>query len=231
MAGKIAIVADIHSNLVALDQALHRIKLEGIDEIVVCGDIVGYGRYPNECCELIRSIGCVVIAGNHDWAVAGKTEYKETHSDKAIAGIEKTKEVITPENRNWLSGLPLTFQHPKENIKFVHSSLVQTENWYYLTLGEPSDTSTWQNVIINFKAMEKDQICFVGHSHIPIIFLETTLNQVKLIKPSKFTYNLCGKRAIIDVGSVGYPRNEKNNASFVIYDPGKDTVEFVRYKM
>lgn len=74
-----------------------------------------------------------------------------------------------------------------------------------------------------------ERVCFIGHSHTPTIFLETAKNQVKVIEPNNPYYNLKGRRAIMDVGSVGLPRNRKNNAGFVIYDPDEDIVEYKRF--
>ena len=71
---KIAVLADIHANVAALENALFLIESEAAAEIVICGDVVGYGRYPNECCQIVRDLNCPVVAGNHDWAVADLTE-------------------------------------------------------------------------------------------------------------------------------------------------------------
>jgi predicted phosphodiesterase len=224
--GKIAVMADIHSNLPALKKALDILKEESVDRIVVCGDVVGYGRYPNECCEIIRALKCPVVAGNHDWAVAGLTEYKDSHSDRAIQGIEFTKKVITPQNLLWLQDLPIYYT--ENGMEFVHGSLVEPEKWYYLTLDGSSTDPIWQGIQQNLDVM-KGQICFVGHLHVPAIFLEKGPKNIKEISPNKPFYELQGRRAIVNVGSIGQPRTSSKRASLVIYDMESQRISFKRF--
>lgn len=224
--GKMAIIADIHSNLPALEKALDILKEELVDRIAVCGDVVGYGRYPNECCEVVQMLKCPVVAGNHDWAVAGLTEYKESHSDRAIEGIEFTKKVITPKNLSWLQGLPL--HYTEDEMEFVHGSLIEPERWYYLILGGSSTDPIWQDIQENFEVM-KGQVCFVGHLHVPAIFLEKGPKNIKEISPNKPFYELQGRRAIINVGSIGEPRTSSKMASLVIYEMENQRISFKRF--
>ncbi len=223
---KIAIIADIHSNLKALNKALESLEEEQVDKIFVCGDVVGYGKDPNECCKIIRKIRCSVVAGNHDWAVAGKTEYEDSHSDTAVRGINETKRIITPGNLAWLKSLKP--YHIINEMEFVHSSLVDSEKWYYLTLGSTFKGSIWQDVRDNFDVM-KGQVCFVGHTHIPAIFLEMTPKNIKVISPDKDFYELEGKRAIINVGSIGQPRTSSKKANLVLYDREAQKIRFIRF--
>lgn len=223
---KIAVIADIHSNLKALNKALGILEKEQVDKIFVCGDVVGYGKDPNECCKIIQKLRCPVIAGNHDWAVAGKTEYEDSHSDTAVRSINETRKIITPGNLTWLKSLKL--RHVLDEMEFAHSSLVEPKKWYYLTLGSTFKDSVWQDVRDNFDVM-KGQVCFVGHTHIPVIFLETKPNNIKVISPDKDFYELEGKRAIINVGSVGQPRTSSKKASLVIYDREAQKITFNRF--
>ena len=225
---KVGIIADIHSNLPALETALQILKEQSVDRIIVCGDIVGYGKSPNECCDRIRALSCPVVAGNHDWAVAGLTEYRHSHSRDAVRGIDFTKRVITPENLSWLESLPLYYT--EGDMEFVHSSLVRPEEWYYLTLGSSSADSAWQDVQDNFTAL-RGKLCFVGHSHVPTIFLEKGPKNIKVIRPSRPSYDLQGNRAIIDVGSIGQPRTSSKRAAFLIYDTGTHEICFKRFTL
>lgn len=223
---KIAVIADIHSNLKALNLALNKLEKERVEKIIVCGDVVGYGKQPNQCCEIIQKLNCHVIAGNHDWAVAGKTEYEDSHSSTAIRGINETKKIITPGHLSWLKRLKL--HYVMDEMEFVHSSLVEPEKWYYLTLGSTSKNSIWQDVRDNFNVM-KGQVCFVGHTHMPDIFLEKTSNNIKVIYPDRPFYELEGKRAIVNVGSVGQPRTSSKKASLVIYEREVQKISFKRF--
>jgi predicted phosphodiesterase len=223
---KVGVIADIHSNLPALETALGILKQESVDRIMVCGDVVGYGKYPNECCEMVRTLKYPVVAGNHDWAVAGLTEYKDSHSKRAVEGIDFTKKVITSQNLSWLEGLPLHYR--EDEMEFVHASLVRPEEWYYLSLCVPLSDSNRQDVEENFSVMN-GQVCFIGHSHVPTIFLEKGPKNIKVITPNDPHYELAGRRAIIDVGSVGEPRTSSKRASLVVYDVENQAISFKRF--
>ena len=223
---KVGVIADIHSNLPALETALGILKQESVDRIMVCGDVVGYGKYPNECCEMVRTLKYPVVAGNHDWAVAGLTEYKDSHSNRAVEGIDFTKKVITSQNLSWLEGLPLHYR--EDEMEFVHASLVRPEEWYYLSLCVPLSDSNRQDVEENFSVMN-GQVCFIGHSHVPTIFLEKGPKNIKVITPNDPDYELAGRRAIIDVGSVGEPRTSSKRASLVVYDVKNQAISFKRF--
>ena len=219
---RIAVMADIHSNIYALDQALKIIDDEGVDGIFVCGDVVGYGTSPNECCELLRERDfCFAVMGNHDAAVAGVCGFSNFGS-KAAYRIRTTLAVITPENKSWLQGLPMVVNEGE--MSFVHSSLVEPERWSYLTIREVARESFYRNVSETFAVME-GVICFVGHTHIPVIFQEgVTGNELRL--PGDEPFFLEDNRVVINVGSIGRPRNKDWQASFVIYDRISRSVEF-----
>ncbi len=224
----IGIISDIHANLTALERAMAILDREAVDGIVVCGDVVGYGREVNACCNLIRDLGCPVVAGNHDSAVTGLTEYRKSFSARACRGITYTLENISRENFRWLLQLPLQISIGK--MEFVHASLVHPEQWFYLTIGKPYGSTVYQDVRESFDVMH-GQVCFVGHTHTPAIFMEMSPGQIKAIEPDQPFYDLNGKRAIIDVGSVGVPRNRRKNASVVIYDPGQQRIRIERFRL
>ena len=223
---KIGIIADIHGNFPALEKAHDILEKERVDQIIVCGDIVGYGTSPNECCDRIRALSCPVVAGNHDWAVAGLTEYRETHSSTAIKGIVYTREIISEENLHWLQRFPI--RHTENGLAFVHASLVEGEKWYYLTAGRFIPDPGRQDVRDSF-AVLKGQVCFVGHSHKPRMFLEKQQGDIEVVNPHKASYELQGCRAIIDAGSVGWPRGHSKQASLVIYDSDNQKVRFKHF--
>lgn len=220
---KIGVMADIHGNLPALQRALDILQNAPVDAVSVCGDVVGYGTSPNECCDRIRALNCPVVAGNHDWAVADLTEYKNSHSIRAIKGINYTKKVISEENLDWLKSLPL---HIKENgMEFVHASLFEGEKWYYLSAYRYVTSPGKQDVRASFAKL-KGQVCFVGHSHYPRMFLEKQQDDIQVITPHSKSYELRGCRAIVDAGSVGRPRDSANQSSLVIYDTDNQKIDF-----
>jgi len=221
--GKIGIISDIHGNLGALKKALEILAKEQVEEVFVCGDIVGYGESTNECCNLIRNGSYSVVAGNHDWAVVGLTDYLSSFSPEAISSIEKAKACISQENLKWLKSLPLILKD--KEMTFVHSSLVKPDAWYYLTLGVSLSDSPYQDVADCFAAMESN-VCFVGHSHIPAIFFKNIDGSIDVVEPGIKPYNLDNRQAIVDVGSVGRPRGRERKASVVIYDRQDKIVQY-----
>lgn len=223
---KIGIISDIHSNFEGLTDALEILNQQGIDKtsIYVCGDIVGYGDQPNECCQLIRDLGLITVAGNHDYAVAGFVDWRKW-SYEAEVGIKRTLKILDPGHKDWLRALPLTYY--REDFEMAHSTLELPEEFLYPAVGR-SLFDPWQDVKKTFAVME-EQVCFVGHSHMPTIFLEKSPDRISVIDPSQPLF-LKNRRAVVDVGSVGYPRRASKKSSLVIYDRDEHLIEYVRFR-
>jgi diadenosine tetraphosphatase ApaH/serine/threonine PP2A family protein phosphatase len=212
---KYAIISDIHGNLAALQQSLNRIDELHCDRIVCLGDIVGYGPFPNECCKVIQDRADASIAGNHDHAAIDRisTHYFNKY---AKAAMEWTIEKLSDENKEFLRDLPMKFVD--QDLLFVHAS--------------PPDPAAWDYVLslydaeIAFNAFE-NHACFIGHSHHPIAFSyeDGEFPRVERLPNVKF---FSGFRYIINVGSVGQPRDENRDASFGIYDSEERMFELVR---
>ncbi|HLH62726.1 MAG TPA: metallophosphoesterase [Ktedonobacteraceae bacterium] len=156
-----AVFTDIHANLEALEAVLAKIdeiaKTEPIDEIWFLGDLVGYGPNPNECILKLRERTDVIIAGNHDWAAVGKIDL-EDFSAHARISAEWTAEQLTPEHREFLANLPERLI--KGEVTLVHGSPFGPL-WEYLT-SEVLAERSFQYFSTRY--------CFVGHTHVPIIF-------------------------------------------------------------
>jgi len=156
-----AIFTDIHANLEALKAVLAKIdeiaQEEPIDEIWFLGDLVGYGPDPNECIVMLRERTDVMIAGNHDWAAVGKIDL-EDFSAAARISAEWTAKQLTEEHRTFLSDLP-------ERLEIGDCTLVHGSPygplWEYLTSEMLAERS--------FRHFSS-RYCFVGHTHIPVIF-------------------------------------------------------------
>jgi len=151
------IIADIHSNLEALQAILP--ELRGVDQIICLGDIVGYGPNPNECLEVIRQNRIVSIAGNHDRAAVGLMETVR-FNDSARRAIEWTGAELTPANRKYLADLPLLLKFP--DFQVVHGSLRSPLEEYIFGLKEALPTT---------ERMSKN-LLFVGHTHLPLCLKE-----------------------------------------------------------
>jgi len=203
---RIAIVSDIHGNLEALEKTLSIIREKAVDTIICLGDIVGYGASPNACVELIRSATPHVLLGNHDEA-AIQLEKMEYFNPYARIAAEWTHDELTDENKNFIQHLPSHLEH--QGILFVHSSPFEPDQWHYIIT--PTDAA------INFSYFTQP-VCFIGHSHVPDVFCEdnTTL-EVK--REKKF---------IVNVGSVGQPRDSDWRSSFGIFDLSSWTYQNIR---
>lgn len=156
-----AVFTDIHANLEALEAVLAKIdeiaEKEPIDGIWFLGDLVGYGPNPNECILKLRERTDVIIAGNHDWAAVGKIDL-EDFSAAARISAEWTAEQLTPEHRDFLANLPERLD--MEDVTLVHGSPFGPL-WEYLTSEVLAERS--------FQYFSS-RYCFVGHTHVPVIF-------------------------------------------------------------
>ena len=211
---RIAVFSDIHGNLHALQAVLDAIDAMGVRTMVCLGDVVGYGAFPNECCETIRFRRIPTIAGNHDHAALDKTDIKY-FNDIAKAAVQWTRTRLSRENTRWLAALPLS--DAQDDCLFVHSTPHNPELWgYILTFGDARQCF----------AEFKQRFCFVGHSHQPAIIVE---QGEELVCPdSNRVEVLDGCRYLINVGSVGQPRDHNPDACFITLDHEAGLIEFHR---
>jgi len=205
-----AIISDIHSNLEALQAVLHVIEDLKIDQIICLGDVVGYGPDPNPCLELVMKNCATIITGNHDFACIDMAEL-ENFTRYAKEAIEWTVTELSPESFQHLAGLPLT--GAIENCFLVHANPGDPRSWdYILSL---SDARYY------FSQLQAEyQVCFIGHSHQPIIFMEQMGDNWPHyhINTGLQTVLQPQHRYIINVGSVGQPRDRNPAAAFGIID-------------
>ena len=191
-----AIISDVHSNLEALSTALEAIEKEEIDEILFLGDVVGYGANPNECVALVRERCSVVLLGNHDLAAVDLSVAEEFNNHARVAAHWTSKK-LSAENREYLKSLPYTAT--VREALLVHASPFEPEEWHYII-----SESDARRMFPHFK----ETICFVGHSHVPGVFAESAIEQdVRR-----------GERFIVNVGSIGQPRDGDPDLSFGIFD-------------
>ena len=199
---KIAIISDVHANLEALTSCLKKISELGADKIICLGDLVDYCAEPNECIELIKANCDAVVMGNHDEAQFEYDMVEGFSNDARISSIY-TREVIKPEYIEYFKTLPRVYRY--ENLMFVHGSPQNPEDYRYILTTDAAE--------MNFRAFN-ESICFIGHSHKPIIFKETNRG-VHIVTDE---YQETGQRYIINVGSVGQPRDGDPRLSFGFFD-------------
>lgn len=200
---RIAIISDIHSNLEALQQTLTVIKQKKVDAVVCLGDIIGYGANPNECLSLIRETTPHVLLGNHDEA-ALDVEKAELFNPYARVASEWTHRQLTDDHRDYIKTLPLRIV--LDGLLFVHASPFEPEEWHYII--------TQADAQLQF-AYFQEPVCFVGHSHVAGLFCED-LWMREVVKGEKF---------IVNVGSIGQPRDNDWRSSFGIFDTSTWTYE------
>lgn len=212
-----AFFSDIHGNLEALETVLSDIDAQHPDQRICLGDIVGYGASPNECVERVRGLGIEVLCGNHDHAALGRLDI-EFFNENARVAMEWTRGVLTPENLAWLESRPYVSRHA--GFLAVHAS--------------PGEPAAWDYVLSVKDAAEQflaftEPLAFIGHSHFPTIFREAGGLISELDFPPNRPFVLeSGVRCIVNVGSVGQPRDSDPRASWALYDSESGVLELRR---
>lgn len=204
-----AVLGDIHGNLEALNAVLADAQETGAEKTVCVGDIVGYGANPKECLDLMRGRNTAVVAGNHDWAVVDRVSIDYFNAD-ARDSIEWTRRQLTDSDLQYLDEMALV--KTVEDITLVHSSPFAPDYFDYVM--------TRYDVELAFDHQET-RACFIGHSHVPVMFLDTAPVEYCLREELELPPD---RRALINVGSVGQPRDLDPRACYVIYDTGEQKV-------
>ncbi len=212
---KYALISDIHANAEALDRVLMRVDTLHVDVLLFLGDGVGYGPSPNRCLDLIRNRCTSGVAGNHDHAVIGRTNTANfnLYAQKAVY---LTSSILESESYRYLS--ELEYEWSDGEVRGVHAAPCDPPAWTYVF----SVTEAARQ----FSCFE-ETLCFIGHSHIPAAFsidrsghVEQLDAVVLEIRPER--------RYLINVGSVGQPRDGDSRAAFGIYDGDSGRYELMR---
>lgn len=211
------IFSDVHGNLEALDVTLAYLLGEKCDAYVFLGDAVGYGANPNEVCDRIRPMADVAIIGNHDAAACGRIDFADYY-DAARHALRWSSERLSPENRDWLNGLPFKVRHG--DIEFCHGAPIHPEAFDYLFAPEQVEA-------MGSAVGELAQTTFIGHSHLTISFY---VGDTAVVTPIIADNIDCQgpAKTIITVGSVGQPRDRDPRACCGIYDTETKMFNFHR---
>jgi len=208
------IISDIHGNLEALEGALSALSHEKIDRFMCVGDIVGYGANPRECIEKAKALGAIMVRGNHDAACTGATDIRD-FNEAAREAVIWTRNNLDKKDIAFLESLELLYKDDKFTL--VHGTLEEPGEFHYM-LDKNSAQKTF--------ALLDTQICFVGHSHIPGIFSYKN-NTITYSHKEKMTLSK-DERLIINVGSIGQPRDGNPKLCYSVYDTKKNRVELKR---
>lgn len=211
------IFSDLHSNLESLQAFCKTIETIDHDKKVFLGDLVGYCADPNACVGWVRENADIILAGNHDYAVVEKTDSSYFNSWARQACLW-TRQELSPENKEFLKTLPCEIE--EDGIHWVHSSPFEPDQWHYVMSRNDGK--------VNFDHFSAP-LCFLGHSHRPVIIELKPDGEIQDYVPSSWHLQPeC--RYIVNVGSLGQPRDGNPKPSFVIYDSATSIAEFQRYE-
>ena len=209
------IFSDVHSNLEALEAVVSAYKHESIDKYFCVGDVVGYGANPNECADKVKALSMITAAGNHDWASVNlfSTDYFNPAAKEAVFWTRKN---LAEKGRNFLESLKLI--HKNEDLTLVHGTLDNPQDFNYMVDGYSAQET--------FRLMET-RICFVGHTHVAGVFMRDKYAGLHYEKEVKVEIKP-GNRYIVNVGSVGQPRDGMPKAAYCVYDTEKKSIQVKR---
>ena len=215
----IALLSDIHSNIEALTACLRHATERGAERFAYLGDFVGYGGDPKGVIEQVAAhaaLGAIVVRGNHDDAVNRPAGY---FNEAAQAAIELARQVLSNEQKRFLSALPLIVREGASC--FVHASAAFPERWDYVDSPAAARRS--------IEAAESTYT-FCGHVHNQCLYFETKPGQLKAFRPDPGTpipihHN---RRWLAIVGSVGQPRDRNPAAAYALFDGAREKITFFR---
>ena len=206
---RIGILGDIHANAEALRAVVAAMRADGVEQWVQVGDIVGYGPEPSVCIDIVRELGCVTCMGNHDAAVLDRLD-TSYFNNFARAAIHWTRTRLRPEDLAFLGGLELVVKKPPFTV--VHGTMHMPEQFgYVISAVEALDSLEHQDT----------QLCFVGHSHVPAIYLrrDAAPDDIHAVPHSEAEISIRGfDKVLMNVGSVGQPRDEDPRAAYGLVD-------------
>ena len=218
----IALLSDIHANLFALRAVMDEVRALGIERMVFCGDIVGYGPHPAECVQLVRESGAVAILGNHDAYTVRAFKQPdfipagpEALTNPVWAGIRHAVRQLDADTIAWLDSLPMTAEIPGAIV--AHAALHRMEQWPYL-LNENDARPT-------LEILERIGVNtgFFGHTHRQEWFSTDGRPEEG---PDDFYQLDADTICAVVVGSVGQPRTGDPRAGWTLWDSESRSFEF-----
>jgi predicted phosphodiesterase len=212
---KYGILGDIHGNLEALQAVLEEMDRQGCEKYISVGDLVGYGANPVEVIDTVRKLGTLVVAGNHDFAAIDKLniDFFNTYARESAIW---TRNILSEAYKNYIRSLKLV--EYCDNFTVVHSTLYSPELFEYIQTSYDAHLSFEQ---------QSTPVTFVGHSHVPVNFFKrrnVSFNMETEVKVDE------GSKTMINVGSIGQPRDENPDAVCCVYDTDELVVRITRVR-
>lgn len=203
---RIAIMSDVHGNQEALKAVLADLDRQGADEVYCLGDMVGYGPRPQECADLLRERGVKCTMGNHEQGLINII-YLRGFNQPAADVLRRTREMITEETYQWLVSRPKAIV--EHGCRFVH--------------GLPPDSITeylwkYRDEMPGVFARYGEDVCFVGHTHDLARFTSHQGEVHRFPLPEGDAELAPDRRHLVNIGSVGQPRDGDNRAKYGLFD-------------
>ncbi len=208
------IFSDVHSNLEALEAVLGALTQDRIDRLLCAGDLVGYGADPTPCLKSLREKTVQAVCGNHDQAVAGGMDL-DWFNKPAQAAVLWTRANLPEAEQSVLKRLPYIWQDGQ--VTLAHGSLHEPERFHYVLDLETARASLH---------VQKTPVAFIGHTHVPGFFLQKG-EEISFSRERQWRVDPVGK-LLVNVGSVGQPRDGDPRACYCLYDTAAETVELRR---
>lgn len=201
---KFAIFGDIHANLHALEAVLADAREQACTHFVCMGDVVGYNAFPHECLEIVRALECPVVKGNHD-EQASMFGFQEGFNPLAEEAMNWTREHLTEADKEWLRALRL--QRQVRDFTIVHATLDTPHKWgYVFNQLDAAASFSYQHT----------SLCFIGHTHAPKAYIrDGSVRTIPMDEPLQLQ---AGKKYLVNVGSVGQPRDGDWRAAYCVFD-------------
>lgn len=209
------ICSDIHSNAVAFQAVLQSMKDNGVERRICLGDLVGYGVDADECVRLARENMDVCLIGNHD-SVAIRYESSTGFNPYARQAIEWTQNNLSKESIDYMRTLPYIYED--DDICYVHASPLSPADWVYVTELEDA-----LDAFDHFSG----RYCFVGHTHSPVIVASRPMAIPKILDEYEYTIEDT-ERLLVNVGSVGQPRDRDPRSCWCLLDSEAKCVRLIR---
>lgn len=214
------IMSDIHGNLEALTEIMKVSKNVFPDKFIVLGDIVGYMCNPNECIDIVKNFDCIM--GNHDYAVT-HPEMLDWFNPMAQHALKWTEYMLEDKNVEFLEKLPYRRDYGK--FTAVHGDITSPKRFNYIF-------EKGSLLKKNFDEMTVP-VLFVGHTHYPNVFIRDENGNIKCISEKaggNIHLDILNNRYIINVGSIGQPRDGSTDGCCVLFDDCNLDLEYIRFE-
>jgi predicted phosphodiesterase len=212
---KLALISDIHSNLEAFEAVLRDLEPQKVDKIICLGDVVGYGSDPIACLELVERYCDIRLMGNHEFGVLGLLSL-DTLNQYARDSMDWTTQQLTDREISIIADYELEAEC--EGSCLVHASPHEPDQWHYILSGKDAEAG--------FKRAEH-KLTFFGHTHLPMIFSRAADGKVR--GQTGHTFDPDEESCyLVNVGSVGQPRDNDPRACYVVFDSSEAVVTYCR---